>query len=457
MANEKKPDRLLSMDLLLNPWVVIISMILGIYIGVYYKRIAIQLSPFGNMYVSLLKMCVLPILLSAVAYSLGGLLKAHTAKTYLKRMLVVFTVTLVLTCLLGLASGIIGRPGIGINEDILGKIINDSPQRPDMEIFFFQPNDPHERIPGLLKFFVSTIPPNIFYSLTNDRNLQVLLFAIIIGFAVGMISTKHSESLLILLDAIFNLFSKIIRWIIYALPFGLFCLMADLISQIGMDILLSMIKFIIVFHVCAVLVVIINTLVIWYRSGSSFTHVLSALKEPVILALGTRNGFATLPSALDALHEKLNFDQTSTNLLVPLGLTICRYGNVLYFAIATIFITQLYNTSLGLPGMAMALIGTIFAGMATSGATGVVILSMLAIVLQPLKLPLEAVLILFIAIDPIVEPMRTLITVHSSCSAASLIAHRPETPAHPARTNDDEILDETEDLQIAPPAGSNIW
>lgn len=343
-------------------------------------------------------------------------------------MLVVFGLTLIITCALGLAAGIIGRPGIGIDETILGRIINDSPLAPDLEIFFFQPNDPSEQLPGLLKFFTSIVPANIFYSLTNDRNLQVLLFAIILGFATGMMSTVHSETLLSLLDAIFKVFSKIIRWIIYALPFGLCCLMADLIFQIGTEILLSMIKFIVIFYLCCIIVLIINTIVIWKRSGSSFIHVISALKEPIILAFGTRNGFATLPSALDALHEKLNFDQTSTNLLVPLGLTICRYGNVLYFAIAIMFIAQLYEASLGFSGIIMALVGTILAGMATSGATGVVILSMMAIVLEPLKLPLEAVLILFIAIDPIVEPIRTVITVHSSCSAASLIADPPEVP-----------------------------
>jgi proton glutamate symport protein len=428
MTSEKKRKPLFSWNLLLNPWVVVVSMILGMFIGAYHKRFAVGLAPFGNMYVSLLKMCVLPILISAVAYSLGGLLRAHAAKTYLKRLLVVFSLTLFLTCAFGLASGVVSRPGTGLNEDILGRIINDSPLAPDLEIFFFQPNDPSEQLPGLLKFFVGIIPANIFYSLTNDRNLQVLLFAIILGFAIGLISTKASDDLLILLDAVFKVFSKIIRWIIYALPFGLLCLMADLISRIGTEILLSMIKFIVVFHVCATVVLIINTVIIWKRSGSSFTFVLSALKEPVILAFGTRNGFATLPSALDALHEKLNFNQTSTNLLVPLGLTICRYGNVLYFAVAIMFIAQPYNASLGLSGMAMALICTVLAGMATSGATGIVILSMLAIVLEPLRLPLEAVLILFIAIDPIVEPMRTVITVHSSCSAASLISDRPETP-----------------------------
>jgi proton glutamate symport protein len=423
-----KGRRWLTWDLLLNPWLVIASMILGMYIGAYHRKLAVTLAPFGHMYVSLLKMCVLPILLSAVAYSLGGLLKSHKTKKYLKRMLVVFGLTLFITCVLGLLAGTIGRPGIGIDETILGRIINDSPLAVDLEIFFFQPNDPSEQLPGLLKFFTSLVPANIFYSLTNDRNLQVLLFAIILGLATGMMPTVHSDTLLSLLDATFKVFSKIIRWIIYALPFGLCCLMADLIFQIGTEILFSMIKLIVLFHLCCIIVIIINTIIIWKRSGSSFTHVISALKEPIILAFGTRNGFATLPSALDALHEKLNFDQTSTNLLVPLGLTICRYGNVLYFAIAIMFIAQLYEASLGFSGITMALVGTILAGMATSGATGVVILSMMAIVLDPLNLPLGAVLILFIAIDPIVEPIRTVVTVHSSCSAASLIADPPEVP-----------------------------
>ena len=435
MTKEKNRTSFFSLNLLLNPWIVILSMVLGMYVGACHRWIAISLAPFGNMYVSLLKMCVLPILISAVSYSLGGLLRSHKAQIYLKRMFVVFSVTLVLTCAVGLLAGVAGRPGIGLDENILGSIINNSPTTPDLEIFFFQPNDPAEQLPGMLKLFTGIIPANIFYSLTYDRNLQVLVFAIILGFAVGLISTKASDDLLILLDAVFKVFSKIIRWIIYALPFGLFCLMADLISRIGAEILLSMIKFIVVFHVCALLVLTINTVIIWNRSGSTFTYVLSALKEPLILAFGTRNGFATLPSALDALHEKLNFDQSSTNLLVPLGLTICRYGNVLYFAIATIFIVQLYNTSLGLSGMTMVLIGTVFAGMATSGATGVVILSMLAIVLEPLNLPLDAVLVLFIAIDPIVEPMRTVITVHSSCSAASLIGNRPDVPGSSLYTN----------------------
>jgi len=93
MTKEKKRNPLFSWNLLLNPWVVVVSMILGMFIGAYHKRFAVGLAPFGNMYVSLLKMCVLPILISAVAYSLGGLLRAHAAKTYLKRLLVVFSHT----------------------------------------------------------------------------------------------------------------------------------------------------------------------------------------------------------------------------------------------------------------------------------------------------------------------------------------------------------------------------
>jgi proton glutamate symport protein len=68
------------------------------------------------------------------------------------------------------------------------------------------------------------------------------------------------------------------------------------------------------------------------------------------------------------------------------------------------------------------IIGSIFAGMATSGVTGVLTLTMLGLVLEPLKLPLEAVLVLFVAIDPLMDPLRTLGIVHTGMATTALIA-----------------------------------
>ena len=76
--------------------------------------------------------------------------------------------------------------------------------------------------------------------------------------------------------------------------------------------------------------------------------------------------------------------------------------------------------------LVMVVFGSIFAGMATSGVTGVLTLTMLGLVLEPLQLPLEAVLVLFIAIDPIVDPFRTLGIVYTGMATTAVIANPEE-------------------------------
>ena len=83
---------------------------------------------------------------------------------------------------------------------------------------------------------------------------------------------------------------------------------------------------------------------------------------------------------------------------------------------------QLYDKPLALDNVLIVIVGSIFAGMATAGVTGILTLTMLGIVLEPLHLPLEAVLVLFVAIDPMMDPLRTLGIVHTGIAATSVIA-----------------------------------
>lgn len=400
-------------------------MTIGVLLGAYNKDLAALLAPYGKIYLSFLQMCILPVLLSAVGSSLGGLMKSKDTTGSLKRMAVVFAIVLTVTCVFGMAGGLIGRPGSGLNEEtqsVLGNLINKSESDLDLVMSFSGPNVATDETPEMMDFLTGIIPKNVAQSMAGGRNLQVLFFAIILGIAVGTIPKKQSDNLLIALDAIYLTFSKVIKWAMYILPFGLLCLLADQVANIGVDVLLAMTKFIAVFYIAALIFFIINLLVIWYHSDTSFLKVLLGLKEPIIIVLATRSSLATIPAALSALHDKLAFDKETTNLLVPLGVTIGRFGNVFFFAFSTIFIAQLYDVSLGLQGLLIVFIGSIFGGMATSGATGVLTLSMMLIVLDPLGLPFEAVLVLFIAIDPIIDPMRSLLIVNTACTATTMIA-----------------------------------
>jgi hypothetical protein len=135
---------------------------------------------------------------------------------------------------------------------------------------------------------------------------------------------------------------------------------------------------------------------------------------------------ATLPSAITCLDKKMGFNHTAVNLTLPLGMTLGRFGNIFYFAVATFFVAQIYGTQLELMHYALIFLGVVFGGTATAGASGIVTLSMLSIVLNPLSLPLEAVLVIFMAIDPIIDPFRTFLIVYVNMAATTLIAKRDE-------------------------------
>lgn len=419
-------DKLRSrFDWLLSPYSIIVSMTVGVLIGVYQKDIALAIAPFGNIYLALLQMCILPVLVCAVASSLGELVKSNGSNKSIGSMVLVFSVGLIVMSAVGILAGLIGQPGAGLDQEtqaVLGQLVQKSGTGADLEMFFFQENPLPQGTPSFLNFFVDIIPSNVMESMAAGNNLQVLFFAIILGIATGFIPNHQSSHLLLVLEGVYLAFSKVIKWAMYILPFGLCCLMAEQVAKVGPEILMSMTKFIVVFVICALAIFVVCTVIIWRCSGKCFFETIAGLKEPIIIALGTRNSLATIPSALDALATKLQFDKTKTNLMVPLGVTICRYGSVIYFSLATMFVAQLYDTPLDAQAYAIILIGSIFAGMATSGASGVLTLAMMLLVLEPLGLPFEAVLVLFIAIDPIIDPLRTLLIVYVACATSALIS-----------------------------------
>lgn len=448
------PEIKSRLDFLLSPWAILTSVAVGSYLGMEERELSFAMGAYGSLYLNLLKMCVLPILLSAITISLGRLINAKGAQDHFKKMSAIFIVGLLLSSMGGIASGIFGEPGRNLDaatRSTLGHKINqDTTHAPGMEISLREPFIDNTTEISLASFFDDIIPSNIFSALSQDRNPQVLVFSLLVAIALGRLKNKKTaEALFLVLDAVYQAFENLIKWLMYLLPFGLTALLADQIANVGMEVVAAMMKFVAVAVVCFLTIVAVNSILIWRLSHLPFRKVLSALREPVLIAFFTRSSLASIPAALHAMHQSLKRDKQTTDLVVPLGITICRYGNVAYFALATLFVSQLlhdggvaegsYLDTLGVAGILIILFNSVLAGMATAGATGVLTLSMLGIVLSPLGLPLEAVLPLFIAIDPILDPFRTLVNVHTNCTAAMFIA--PPAKGDQPIESTDSIMD----------------
>lgn len=395
---------------------------IGAYIGLVKTEWVEIVAPLGQFYLDMLTMCILPILLTAIALSIGRLLKQTDKQQSLGRLVQVFAGTLLLASCVGTFVGLLFNPGANLDNAsmaAIGNIIQDL-SAPDMQVNLFEPYQEPEEQSLLQAFFFTLVPSNIFMALANGLTIKVLFFAILFGFAIGALQKDVSEHICVSFDAIYSSFSKLVQWLMYIFPFGLCGLLASTLSQIGTDALIAMVKFVPIVIFSFILWFLIMSAFIWWRTGS-FWGSMQKLREPITISLGTANSMASLPAALEAMHKKFGFNKQSVDLLIPLTFTLCRIGPTLYFALATVFVVQVYNLEVN-PGVILVIIlGSLLAGTATAGSSGVSMLTMLSLVSGPLGLPLDAVLILFVVIDPVIAPFRVLAIVHSSCAIITMI------------------------------------
>lgn len=399
---------------------VLIGAIIGAYIGLFDDQYVSVVEPLGNFYISILQMCILPILLTAISLSIGRLIKQTDNKQFLSRLVITFILSLLLASTLGSIIGYVVSPGSDLGDmSAIGKIIVD-PSKPDIEINLFETYVAPEADSFMKGLFFTLIPSNVFSALSNGYTIKILFFSILFGFAIGSLKKETSEHIFITLDAVYNAFSKLVQWLMCVFPFGICGLLASTLSDIGFDALIAMVKFVPVVILTFIVWFFIMCLIMKIRTGSFFTP-LKALKEPIVISLSTSNTLASLPAALEAMHKKLGYDKQKIDLLIPLTFTLCRIGPTLYFSLATMFVVQLYNLDIGVGVFLLVVFGSVLAGTATAGSSGVSLLTMLGIVSEPLGVPLDAVLILFVVIDPIIAPFRVLAIVHSSCALITLI------------------------------------
>jgi Na+/H+-dicarboxylate symporter len=425
--------------ILKHPLVILISVAIGVFIGLYdapisavfsIRSFARFISLPGQVYLFYLQMTVIPIIITAISSSIGKLMRSKNSRGLIRKMCFVFVAGIAVTTLIGMATGILGRPGSGLGEDtrsLLTGLISSHSGAEASEILEITLSGVPEAEPaaksGVEVFLTSLIPSNIFSALTFGSTMAVVFFSIVFGIAIGFVNDQSADTLIKFLGAIFETFQKLVSASLYLLPFGLICLMAGQIAQVGVLVFMAMSKFIILYCAGTLILFIVITLIIWARSGiASPFRVLALLFEPIMLAFATRNSMATLPSAIACLDDKMSFDRTTVNLTLPLGMTLGRFGNVFYFAVAVFFVVQIYGAQLSAAQYGTVFLGVIFAGTATAGASGIVTLSVIGIVLAPLNLPAEAVLIIFMAIDPIIDPMRTFLLVYGNIGATTLIA-----------------------------------
>lgn len=411
----------------LNPWVVVASLAGGFVLGMYAPAIGRTLGFVGEIYVDLLKMIALPFMVSAVIFSLQRLFRDGGSGGLLTRVGMVFAAFSVVVALVGMLTLLATRPGENLSQQTMqtfGKIVGNDLNSSDTAMNVQGVDEPVKTV-GFVDVLVGLVPSNIFAALASGDTLKALVFALLFGFAVGQVPTRVADGLTQSLETIYNSCQILMRWLNYPLPLILFCMSAAQMAKTGIGPLQAMAQFVLAFFIASLLALAMATVIIWKRSNASLGQTLKALQAPFALALATRSSATCMPSMIESLADQLGFARSRVELMVPLTVSLLRVGPVIYYVAATMFVAQLYGKSLGPAELAVVMSASILAGFASAGMTGLLTVSLVGLTCRYLGLPFEAVFILFLAVDPICDMLRTLVLVIGNNAAVSLICPRP--------------------------------
>lgn len=413
--------------LVLSPWTVLISLSAGVAFGMLVPTVAVALGVVGEIYIDLLKMITLPFMVSAVIFSLQRLFRDGGTGSLLGRVAVVFLGFSIFVAIAGAITLLVMRPGENLSASTMqtfGQIVGGDISASDTTMNLRGIDVPQKTV-SFSDVLISLVPANIFSALANGETLKTLVFSLLFGLAIGHVPARISDGLTQALETIYHACQKLMHWLSFPLPIVLFCMSAAQLGKTGIGPLQAMAQFVLALFVVSTILLAISAFIIWKRSTGTFGQTLRALQGPFALALATRSSAVCMPIMIESLVEKLGFARARVELLVPLTVSLLRIGPVVYYVCATMFIAQLYGRSLSLMEVCTVLVASVLAGFASAGMTGLVTVSLVGMTCTYLGLPFEAAFILFLAVDPICDILRTLVLVIGNTAAVSVVCPRP--------------------------------
>ncbi len=396
-------------------WFNLLAIALGVAIGLLSPEAGKSLRLVGQLYLSLLTMTVLPIVFSAITHGVGQLLRSGQFKKCLGYLLVVFAVGIFLGSTLGLMAGVFGKPGSDLKKAELKQlgslILSAKTQHPAA--------DGHaDELQGFLH---QLVPRNVFRAFVDGRSLAVILLSILMGIALGTNRSKPSDHLLETMRGIYETFFRIMGWILYGLPLGLCCIIADYVATVGAPILLVLLKLIILFYSGCLVLCLVYLCVMRFITGRTFGTILSSLKDALLLAFVASNSMVAMPMAMQGLEENLQQQRKVVELVVPLATAMNRHGYPLLFALVTVYVSQAYGHSLGFLGLLQVCFASAFVGMASVGPAASVA-PMAAVVISLAGLPTELGIVALVETSAVVTPMVAMTHLFGSCATATIVS-----------------------------------
>ncbi|MCL1061718.1 dicarboxylate/amino acid:cation symporter [Shewanella benthica] len=274
--------------------------------------------------------------------------------------------------------------------------------------------------PSLAEVIINIVPTNPMQAMSEGNMLQIILFAVIFGFAISHIG-ERGKRVAALFNDLNEVIMRVVTLIMQLAPYGVFALMAKLALTLGLETFGSVVKYF--FVVLGVLLLhgfVVYPTLLKVFSGLNPLTFIRKMRDVQLFAFSTASSNATLPVTIETAEHRLGVDNKVASFTLPLGATINMDGTAIMQGVATVFIAQVYGVDLTITDYAMVVITATLASIGTAGVPGVGLI-MLAMVLNQVGLPVEGIA-LIIGVDRLLDMVRTAVNVTGDTVATVVIA-----------------------------------
>jgi proton glutamate symport protein len=387
-------------------WQILIAFILAVLFGIFLKDYVDYVSWMGDIFLRLLKMIVIPLILSSIISGIAniggqgnfGRLGLKTLGYYMTTSIFAITIGLILVNVI--------KPGIGMDISSIAvdeSIVIERQSMSDM--------------------FIKIVPQNIFKSMANNEFLSVIFFSILAGIYITKIGNKNKLILTDFFNAFFELFMKLTMLIIKLAPFGIFGLIVKVVAEQAdfgnMVIKLGSFMLTVIAAILIHALIVLPIITRFVGKAKPFKHFYN-VKTTVITAFSTASSAAALPLNMEETHDNSGVSHKITNFTLPIGATVNMDGTAIYIAAVVMFIAQAKGVDMGLKEQIIILITALMSSIGTA-AVPMASLVIITIILEVLGLPIE-MMALILPVDRILDMFRTATNVWSDSCGAVIIA-----------------------------------
>jgi Na+/H+-dicarboxylate symporter len=400
---------------------IFIGLILGVIIGLVFREKASVIKPIGTIFLRMIIMIVVPLVLVSLMLGTASLGDIRKLGRIGLKTVVYFTVTTMIAACLGLAVANIFKPGIGINEEVKAELYKSYESDAQVGI------QKMEEKPSALDILINIVPTNPIKALVEGNLLQVIFLALLFGSILTIIKKERAEPIIKLLEGLNDAIIQVVHFAMRIAPLGVMALIADIIGQYGVNILGTLLKYVLVgIGGLAIYTIGMNSLTLSTLGRTSPLRFLKATKEAMLIAFSTSSSNAALPVSMESV-EYVGVTREYSSFVIPLGATINMDGTALYQGISAVFIAQIYGIPLTIVDqMTIVLMATL----SSVGAAGVPMAGIitLTVVLRQIGIPHEGIA-LILGVDRFLDMVRTTTNIVGDMACSVVIKTSEEKNA----------------------------